>query len=99
MRRCLENRPSRGHEGVRGELVVHDRSGDIPLLGPHARSVGYYDIQSPIAASPDASIRIKTTPVRVMIVGFHIGFLFHPSLDRPSSQADSRGNLFDDHPL
>src|SRR5690348_5769914 len=45
------------------------------------------------------SIRIKTTPVMVMVIGFHIGFLFHPSLDRPSSQADSLGNLFDDHPL
>src|SRR6266705_4665210 len=45
------------------------------------------------------SVRIETTAVRVMVVGFHIGSLRNPSLDRPSSQADSLGDLLDFHSL
>src|SRR6266571_6725465 len=44
-------------------------------------------------------IGIETTPVRVMVVGFRIGFLCQPSLDRPSSQTDSLGDLLDFHLL
>src|SRR6266851_10461207 len=45
------------------------------------------------------SVRVETTSVRVMVVGFRILFLCQPSLDRPSSQADSLGDLLDVHPL
>ena len=44
-------------------------------------------------------VGIEKTAVRVMVVGFHIGFLCQPALDRPSSQADAPGDFLDFHPL
>src|SRR5215472_16893964 len=44
-------------------------------------------------------IRIKTTSMPMMVVGFHILTLCEPSLDRSPSQANPLGDLFDLHPL
>src|SRR5258706_3838534 len=44
-------------------------------------------------------VRIKTTPMPMMVVGFDIGPIFHPSLHRSHAKAHPFGDLIDFGPL
>src|SRR5258708_12529925 len=98
-RRLLEIRLSPCHEAVRDGLAVHDRNEDIRCrfhLTPNLLNVMTSAIPALLHIR---SVRIETTPVGVMVVGFRILVRRKPPLDSSCTQTNSLRDPLHLHPL